>query len=119
MQEFFDLMVDYNVVFYIGAHYHTYERLYPYIKGADFKLSPQPYRLSESSKYLVSVVEGIAGNDKSIVEQYKEISNYTAALSYNQTGYGIMRVGPTDLRYQHFSSKDSLHSVDSLTIEFG
>lgn len=85
-------MVDYDSIFYIGAHYHTYERIYPYIKGGNFKISPSPYNMSRSSKYLVSVVEGIAGNDKSIVEEYGKLSNFTAALSYNITGYGIMNV---------------------------
>jgi hypothetical protein len=49
-------MIDYNAVFYIGAHYHTYERIYPYIKGGNFKLINNPYQLTKSTKYLISVV---------------------------------------------------------------
>ena len=41
------MMVDYDTVFYIGAHYHTYYRIYPYIKGGDFKLIPSPYALTK------------------------------------------------------------------------
>ena len=97
-------MVDYDTVFYIGAHYHTYQRIYPYIKGGDFKLIPGPYNLTRNTKYLISVVEGIAGNDKSIVETYGKLSNFTAALSYNVTGYGIMNVNEKTLTYDHYKS---------------
>ncbi len=60
-------MIDYNVALYIGAHFHTYERLYPYRKGGQFAKILPPYSLSKSTKYLVSIVEGIAGNDELIV----------------------------------------------------
>lgn len=111
-------MVEYNSVFYIGAHYHTYERIFPYIKGGDFKLIPGPYSLTKNTKYLVSVVEGIAGNDKSIVESYGKLSNFTAALSYNVTGYGIMNVNSRQLTYDHYKSTDWLKPVDSVTIKY-
>ena len=29
-------MMQYNVPLYIGAHYHTYERVYPYYKNDSF-----------------------------------------------------------------------------------
>lgn len=92
-------MIDYNVVLYIGAHFHTYERLYPFFKGNQFKKIMPPYSLTNSTKYLVSIVEGIAGNDEIIVEFYLKILNFTAAVSYNKTGYGIMNVGDKSLTY--------------------
>jgi hypothetical protein len=30
------MIIDHNVVLYVGAHYHTYERLFPYTKGGNF-----------------------------------------------------------------------------------
>lgn len=74
--------------------------------------------MTKSTKYLVSVVEGIAGNDKSIVETYGKLSNFTAALSYNQTGYGIMEIGTKTLTYDHFKSTDWQKPIDSVTINF-
>ena len=56
-------MIDYNVALYIGAHFHSYERLYPFFKGNQFKKMMPPYELTKTSKYLISIVEGIAGND--------------------------------------------------------
>lgn len=111
-------MVDYDTVFYIGAHYHTYERIYPYIKGGDFKLIPGPYNLTRSTKYLISIVEGIAGNDKSIVETYGKLSNFTAALSYNVTGYGIMNVNEKLLTYDHYKATQWDKPIDSVSIQF-
>jgi hypothetical protein len=109
-------MVDYNVVFYLGAHYHTYERIYPYLRGGNFTLIPQPYSLTPSTKYLPSIVEGIAGNDKSIVDSYGKLSNFTAALSYNITGFGIMKASPIKLSYDHYTSKEYGKPVDTMTI---
>jgi hypothetical protein len=48
---------------------------------------------TKETKFLPSIVEGIAGNDKSIVDEYLKIENFTAGLSYNKTGFGIMKVG--------------------------
>lgn len=59
-------MINHHVVLYIGAHYHVYERLYPY-NGYTFIKEESPYKFTADKKYLISLVEGIAGNDKSIV----------------------------------------------------
>lgn len=118
LKPFFDLMIDYDTVLYIGAHYHTYERLYPFTKQGEFLAVPPPYTLTKSTNYLISVVEGIAGNDKSIVDKYDKVHNYTAALSYNQTGYGLASIGNKELKYEHFSAKNTEKSLDSVTIIF-
>lgn len=33
LKDYFNLMFDYGVQFYIGAHYHVYERIYPYCQN--------------------------------------------------------------------------------------
>lgn len=81
-----------NIKFYIGAHYHTYERLYPYCKNGTFSLVPPPYDSESLKECMVSVIEGIAGNDDKIVEVYKVVNEYTAKLSFNKTGVGLLRV---------------------------
>jgi hypothetical protein len=63
LQGFFEAMNDYGYSMYIGAHTHTYERLYPYYKGEVTPLDG-PYHNIDS---LIPIVEGVAGNDKDIV----------------------------------------------------
>ena len=40
-------MIDYNVALYLGAHFHTYERLYPFVKGGQFNKILPPYTLTK------------------------------------------------------------------------
>lgn len=57
-----------NVNFYIGAHYHTYERIYPYCQNGTISKVQTPYTYSKKEQNcMISVVEGIAGNDVKIV----------------------------------------------------
>lgn len=67
---------------------------------------------------MVSIVEGIAGNDELIVEFYIKILNFTAAVSFNQTGFGIVDIGPTQLKYEHFKAIDVVKPTDSITISY-
>ena len=53
---------------------------------------------------MISVVEGIAGNDDKIVEVYPNVQNYTAKLSFNKTGVGLLSINNSQVKYQHFSS---------------
>ncbi len=53
---------------------------------------------------MISIIEGIAGNDDKIVETYANVKNYTAALSYGKTGVGLLIVNQNGVKYQHFSS---------------
>lgn len=57
----------------MGAHYHTYERLYPYCSNDSFVLNPPPYDVDNDDKCIISIVEGIAGNDDKIVETYPNV----------------------------------------------
>lgn len=63
-------MMEYNVALYIGAHYHTYERDYPFFKNDTFLAQESPYTwiTGGNKNYLdnslLSIVEGIAGNDR-------------------------------------------------------
>jgi len=36
MASFWNTMIDNDICLYIGAHYHTYQRLYPYYKNGNF-----------------------------------------------------------------------------------
>jgi len=40
------------------------------------------------------------------------LQNFTAAVSYNITGYGIVRIGIAKLTYSHYTSKDYINPVD-------
>lgn len=66
----FNKMIEYNVALYMGAHYHTYERVYPYFSNNTFKKVESPYVWNQggasdpADNTLLSIVEGIAGNDR-------------------------------------------------------
>ncbi len=64
-------MFDQRISLYIGAHYHSYQRLYPYQRDGSFTTQRDGYR--SDGGYLVSIVEGVAGNDKDIVESISKI----------------------------------------------
>lgn len=112
------MMVDYDTVFYIGAHYHTYERIYPYIKGGDFKLIPGPYNLTRSTKDLISIVEGIAGNDKSIVETYGSFltSRQLYLIMWRDTV--SWNANEKLLTYDHYKATQWDKPIDSVSIQF-
>jgi hypothetical protein len=101
-----------NTKFYIGAHYQTFERLYSYCKNGTFSLVPSPYRNSSLKDCMVSIIEGIAGNDEKIVEVYKVVNDYIAKLSFNKTGVGLLTVSPIQLKFQHFFSDNILTLED-------
>lgn len=71
LQTYWNAMFDAGVSLYIGAHYHTYQRAYPYLKDNTFSIQTGNYRSNED--YIISVVEGVAGNDKDIVESIQTI----------------------------------------------
>jgi hypothetical protein len=53
---------------------------------------------------MLSIVEGVAGNDKDIVESYVKISNYTASYTANQTGFGVLSATQGKVKYIHYST---------------
>lgn len=118
LKEYFDVMFENNVKFYIGAHYHTYERVYPYCKNGNFSTVSSPYYANKLGDCMVSILEGIAGNDDKIVETYDKIKPYTAALSFGKTGVGLMSVNPQSIKYQHFSSNNILTLEDQFEINY-
>jgi hypothetical protein len=61
---------------------------------------------------MVSIVEATAGNDINMVESYDSLQNFTAAVSYNITGYGVLSVGPGKLSYSHYTSNDATNPMD-------
>lgn len=80
LKEYFDLMFANKVSLYIGAHAHTYQRIHPYFKNGSF-VPVREYHAGHD--YLLSIVEGVAGNDKSIVESIDKILDETAAWTIN------------------------------------
>jgi hypothetical protein len=61
---------------------------------------------------MVSIIEGIAGNDIDIVESYDHIKDFTAQVAYGKTGVGLLEVGKEGLRYRHFVSGEELEVRD-------
>jgi hypothetical protein len=50
------------------------------------------------------------------VETYDNVKEYTAALSYGKTGVGLLTVGLSSVKYQHFSSENVLNLEDEFEI---
>jgi hypothetical protein len=71
MKAYWQTMLDHKVSFYLGAHYHTYQRLYPYTKNDKFTTQSSDY--SSDGDYLITIIEGVGGNDKDIVENIDKI----------------------------------------------
>ncbi len=68
---------------------------------------------------MVTIIEGIAGNSKSIIEKYDNLKYYTAAVSFNKTGFGLMKINQTYLKYLHYSTQNLLTIQDSFEINYG
>jgi len=62
LKDYWDVMFENNIKFYIGAHYHTYERIYPYCQNKTFSMTKSPYNVQNDEKCIISIIEGIAGN---------------------------------------------------------
>lgn len=83
-------MIENEVSLYLGAHTHSYERNYPYFRNKTFQKIESPY--SKKEEYLISIVEGVAGNNVSIINYMPIIQDYTAKWTANETGFGLLRV---------------------------
>ena len=81
-------MNDQKVNLYLGAHVHTYERLYPYYKGNIYNVEGPYYNMDS----LVSIVEGVGGNDQGIVEEPYPLKSFSVKATYNETGFGILTI---------------------------
>jgi hypothetical protein len=46
LKSYFDLMFKANIGLYLGAHYHTYERIYPYCSNGTINKIESPYEMS-------------------------------------------------------------------------
>lgn len=78
---FYDTMVEYGASFYLGAHAHIYERIYPYFANGTFQKIESPYR--DDQGYLVSIVEGVGGSETDLVESIPKVYDYTASYTVN------------------------------------
>ncbi len=81
-------MFDAKITFYLGAHYHTYQRVFPYHVDNTFSHEASGYKTTDP--YIVSIVAGVAGNDRDIVESIATIEDFTAAYTVNETGFGLL-----------------------------
>ncbi len=117
LKSYFDLMFDADVQFYIGAHFHVYERIYPYCQNGTVQTLSSPYDL-KNSKCMISILQGIAGNGKSIVETYNNLQPFTAKVSYGKTGFGLKKVSSEKLDYIHYSTTNILTIEDTFSIHF-
>ena len=72
-------MIDAGVSLYIGAHTHDYERTYPYFPNQTFQTLQSPY--GEGKGYLVSIIEGVAGSDTSMITDMTTLNSYTASYT--------------------------------------
>lgn len=79
-------------------------------------MTQSPYKFNTDNDCILSIVEGIAGNDEKIVESYPNVKEYTAALSYGKTGVGLLTVDSVKAKYQHFSSDNILTLEDEFEI---
>lgn len=99
-------MLDSQISLYIGAHLHSYQRAFPYYRNGSFGSQPDDYRSNDN--YLVSIVEGIAGNDNYIIEAIDVIEPFIASYTLNETGFGILSVDTNAVLYRHISSKQGV-----------
>jgi len=65
--------------------------------------SGSPY--SENGEFLVSIIEGVAGNDRSIFTVMPETKEYTARYTVNETGFAVLEATREYVTYSHFSTK--------------
>lgn len=56
LKDYWDLMFENNIKFYIGSHYHTYERIFPYCKNDTFSFTQSPYNFNSDSNCILSIV---------------------------------------------------------------
>lgn len=102
MHPYFDSMLDAGVSLYIGAHTHDYERTYPYFFNQTFEQIESPYETGQD--YLISVVEGVAGSNTTLIPELEALNNYTASYTVNETGYGVLTTNSSQVGYAHYST---------------
>jgi hypothetical protein len=66
---------------------------------------------------LISIVEGVAGNDTPFVTSLEVLNNYTASYTANQTGFGLVTSNVNnEVTYAHYSTT-SQRFMDSMVIK--
>jgi hypothetical protein len=89
LKDFFDLMYDFNVLLYLGAHVYTYERIYLFCKNGTF-ITQEPFESSEEDNCLASIVQETPGNDVEIFESYNGIKDFTANAKFGIPGLVVV-----------------------------
>ena len=77
-------MFEYKVRLYFGAHDHSYQRTLPMYRNGSFSTRKDNYSTGED--YIVSLVEGVAGNDEGMVESIDELKDITVSYTVQQGG---------------------------------
>jgi hypothetical protein len=71
-----------------------------------------PY--AANGEFLISIVEGVAGNDRSILTAMPDKKEYTARYTVNETGFAVLESTQHHVTYSHFSTKQGF--MDEATI---
>lgn len=72
-------------------------------RNGSFSTSKDNYTTQED--YIVSIVEGVAGNDEGIVESMDELKDITVSYTVNETGFGLLEIDSERAKYTHYSTK--------------
>lgn len=70
-----------EVSLYFGAHDHSYQRSLPLYSNGSFSKKTNNYNSKDG--YIISIVEGVAGNDEGIVEEIDEVKDITVSYTVN------------------------------------
>ena len=88
----------------MGAHYHAYERNYPYTVTGEFDHQESPYLWQEqqtepTKMRMISTINGIAGSD-TLLDNADGAHDFIDPDSYGITGFGLLRVTTDSLTYK-------------------
>ena len=64
----------------------------------------------------MSIIEGVAGSNTSLIPDMTDLNDYTASYTVNETGFGILTSNKNEeVKYSHYSTKQGW--MDSMTIK--
>jgi len=112
-------MIKYQIPLILSGHVHTYERSYPMLEGYKIYSTNKTEYNYDKKRFFVQVVDGSAGSmHKDLYMDYKgegkiekEVHKYVASHLEGKTGFGLVTITETNVRYQHYAL-----SVDAPTV---
>jgi hypothetical protein len=60
---------------------------------------------STEEDYIISIMEGVAGNDEGIVESIDELKDIIFSYTVNETELGLLEIDSAKAKYTHYSTK--------------